>query len=100
MGTDFALWRLTPIAPQAADDGQGGVLSTVFIVLGVLVVLLLIGFAVTLARRPGRQLDEWGNPLSQAKPGPPDAQAAQPAPPPDDEPPTPPAPPTTPGGRT
>lgn len=103
MGADIALAvaHLTPVRYEAAGGDQGGVLTTIFIVIGVLVVLLLIGLGVTLARRPGRQLDEWGNPVSEAKPPPAGGPAAPPASPPDSGPDAePPAPPPPPAGRT
>ncbi|WP_431219755.1 hypothetical protein [Leifsonia xyli] len=67
----FGLSHLAPIDNPATVGGHGEILTAIFVILGVLIVILLIGFGVTLARRPDKQLDEWGN-----------ATGAPPAPPP------------------
>jgi len=34
----------------------------------VLIVILLVGFGVILARRPGKEIDEWGNATTPSDP--------------------------------
>ena len=73
MGISIALGlsRFAPIDTSTTDSGHGDVLITILVIVALLIVTLLIGVGVTLARRPGKQLDEWGNPTSTAAPTPP-----------------------------
>ena len=73
MGISIALGlpRFAPIDTSTTDNGHGDVLITILVIVALLIVTLLIGVGVTLARRPGKQLDEWGNPTSTAAPPPP-----------------------------
>lgn len=70
MGISIALGlsRFAPIDKSATDSGHGDVLITILVIVALLIVTMLIGVGVTLARRPGKQLDEWGNPTSTAPP--------------------------------
>ena len=70
MGNTIALGlsRLAPIDNPATVTGHGEILSAIFIILALLIVILLVGFGVTLARRPGKEIDEWGNPTTPSDP--------------------------------
>ena len=70
MGINIALGlsRLAPIDNPATVTGHGEILTAILIIIALLILILLIGFGVTLARRPGKELDEWGNPTPPADP--------------------------------
>ena len=69
MGLDFALGllRLAPVDNPATVQNHEEVGFAILLILGMLLVLVLIGLAVSMMRQPERQLDEWG----QARNGPP-----------------------------
>jgi hypothetical protein len=54
----------------ATYQGHNGDLTAILVILGLLLVLLLIGVGVSMATRPDKQIDEWGNP-AQKPPAPP-----------------------------
>ena len=62
----LGLARFAPIDNPATVNNHAEVLTAIFIILALLLVLLIAGLGVTLARRPGKQLDEWGNPTGGA----------------------------------
>ncbi|MGH1549897.1 hypothetical protein ACRAWB_12270 [Leifsonia poae] len=61
MGLDFAfgLLRLAPVDNPATVQNHEEVGFAILLILGMLLVLVLIGLAVSMIRQPERQLDEW-----------------------------------------
>jgi len=61
MGLDFALGllRLAPVDNPATVQNHEEVGFAILLILGMLLVLVLIGLAVSMIRQPERQLDEW-----------------------------------------
>ena len=70
MGLDFALGllRLAPIDNPATVQNHEEVGFAILLILGMLLVLVLIGLAVSMLRQPERQLDEWGQPRNGPPP--------------------------------
>ncbi len=64
MGLDFTLGllRLAPIDNPATVQNHQEVGFAILLIMGMLLVLVLIGLAVSMTRQPERQLDEWGQP--------------------------------------
>lgn len=63
MGSSILLGvsRFAPIDNPATVGGHEGVLTGLIFIVGLIVVILLIGFGVTLARRPDKVVDEFAN---------------------------------------
>jgi hypothetical protein len=64
----LGLSRFAPIDNPATVAPHGEVLTAIFIIVALLIVILLVGFGVTIARRPGKAIDEWGNPTTPSTP--------------------------------
>lgn len=61
MGLDFALGllRLAPVDNPATVQNHEEVGFAILLILGMLLVLVLIGLAVSMIRQPERRLGEW-----------------------------------------
>ena len=57
----LGLSRFAPIDNPATVGGHDGALTGLIVIVGLLLVILLIGFGVTLSRRPDKMVDEFGN---------------------------------------
>ena len=55
-----ALWRFAPIDNPATVSNHEEVGFAILLIMGMLLVLVLIGLAVSMVRQPSRELDEWG----------------------------------------
>ncbi|MGO4594685.1 hypothetical protein AB4Z18_12780 [Leifsonia sp. 2TAF2] len=62
ISTALGLWRFTPVDNPGTFTGHESDFVNILIILGVLLVILLIGIGVSFARRPDRQIDEFGEP--------------------------------------
>jgi len=57
----LGLSRFAPIDNPATVSGSPNLLTGLIFIVGLILVILLIGFGVTLARRPDKAVDEFGN---------------------------------------
>lgn len=60
--TALGLSKFAPIDNPATFTGHESDFVNILIILGLVLVILLIGIGVSLARRPDRQIDEFGQP--------------------------------------
>ena len=66
----LGLSRVAPIANAATVGGHESLLTGLIFIVGLILVILLIGFGVTLAGRPEKMVDEFGEPI-ETPPSPP-----------------------------
>ena len=57
----LGLSRFAPIDNPATVGGHEGLLTGLLFIVGLILVILLIGFGVTLAHRPDKMIDEFGD---------------------------------------
>ena len=56
----LGLSRFAPIDNPATVGGSENLLTGLIFIVGLILVILLIGFGVTLAHRPDKMIDEFG----------------------------------------
>lgn len=57
----LGLSRFAPIDNPATVGGSANLLAGLIFIVGLILVILLIGFGVTLAHRPDKMIDEFGD---------------------------------------
>ncbi|NUU06849.1 hypothetical protein [Leifsonia sp. C5G2] len=57
----LGLSRFAPIDNPATVGGSANLLTGLIFIVGLILVILLIGFGVTLAHRPDKMIDEFGD---------------------------------------
>ncbi|MEN0084516.1 MAG: hypothetical protein AAGC66_07100 [Leifsonia sp.] len=57
----LGLSRFAPIDNPATVGGNANLLTGLIFIVGLILVILLIGFGVTLAHRPDKMIDEFGD---------------------------------------
>lgn len=60
--------RFAPIDNPATVGGHENLLTGLIFIVGLILVILLIGFGVTLAHRPDKMVDELGEPTEAPPP--------------------------------
>ena len=66
----LGLSRFAPVDNPATVGGSANLLTGLIFIVGLILVILLIGFGVTLAGRPEKMVDEFGEPI-ETPPSPP-----------------------------